>query len=396
MTPNDSWSDEEETSPQEPRPSTDAESVPPVTNVIEDEGEGDAWCEVSHHRKKKAGTKSGDSGTHMEAGKGAKGGTEGGKGGYGKDSPTKKGGKGQGKKASKEDKSSSKDEHKSPLKEASNTPSMSPQAKSEAKPLPPWRRQNPGSPSQFPMKDPTGEVQSPLKSGGYGPRTSPKSAAFTSPVSGAKADQEANELAHGPDLALPPIAVSFRPLHKDKDSSPTKEVYRPPKGDRGDDHASPEKTESPTKDHGEDKEDGKRRVRDDVHEEVNALLDGSDALLKSDFDGKARQFLHAIHNLAGRPGVHEALKMISLSTNKKSRDSVRNWNGYISTLLQKYFQEIGGGKKNSERREEKGEEKVEDKEQKDPPKTEGPPAALAGSLTAAPLVFGPPRARAKA
>jgi hypothetical protein len=289
---------------------------------------------------------------------------------------------------------------------------MSPVAKAEGKPLPPWRRQSPqGSPTDLPAKDPT-EVQSPLKSGGYGPRTSPTNPAFHSPTSGPKVDQEAKELANDRhrDLDLPPTFVSLRSLYKDKEpkdkeSSPTKEPYRAHRGDRGDASPNFQMKESPDKDQGEDKEDGKRRVRDDVHEEVNALVDSSDAMQRSDFDGKARQFLHAIHNLAGRQGVHDALHMIEISTNKKSRDSVRNWNGYISTLLQKYFQEIGGGKKNAERREEKGEEKAEDKDpkekdkekEKDLPKTIPPPAAaVAGSLTSAPFVLGPSRARAKA
>lgn len=195
--------------------------------------------------------------------------------------------------------------------------------------------------------------------------------------------------------------MSFKPLHKGsdkdsspaKDSSPTKELHRAA--------ASSEKRESPTKDQAgdQDKEEAKRRVRDDVHDEVNALLDGSDALQRSDFDGKARQFLHAIHNLRGREGVHEALHIISFTTAKKSRDSVRNWGGYISTLLQKYFQEIGGGKNQKTResgREDKGDEKGEDKEHKDPPKTVEVKAALAGSLTASPVVFGRPQPRAKA
>jgi hypothetical protein len=345
MTPAiDSQSEGEESPQKEPRQNTDATSAELTNANAEDDAGDEAWCEVSHHKRKKPGAKGGDSGTPMsnnvmEGGKGATRGT----GGYNskydpRDSPSKKGAKGHGKGGLREFSNSKKDEvQKSPSKEERG--SKVPGNAMEGKPLPPWRKQNVGSPQvgspqAGPTKDPPAEAHSGVRSSpGGGFRASPKS----SPSQDSKFKHLLEEAEPDLDLDLPPIAVSFKTLHKSKDSSPTKE-HRSNK----DDHFSPDKDNSTNKDHGDTPETTKHRVRDEIQEEVNALLDSNDTLCKNDFDGKSRQFLHAIHNINGRQGVHDALHMLDLCTAKKSRDSYRNMSGYVSTLLQKHFQEIGG------------------------------------------------------
>merc|ERR1719174_18481 len=106
----DSWSEEEVTTPPDAGENANADSVAPKTVITsastsanEDNGEDEAWCEVSHHRKKKAGAKGGDPGTPtsspvLEGGKGTTRNIEGlkdSRGGY--NSGGKKGAKGYGK-----------------------------------------------------------------------------------------------------------------------------------------------------------------------------------------------------------------------------------------------------------------------------------------------------------
>jgi hypothetical protein len=334
----------------------------------------------------------------MEGGKAA---TKGGTGGYNnkydpRDSPSKKGGKSHGK--------GKKDEKGSPNfgpEQGSRSPGNSAGNSMEGKPLPPWRRQQGGSPQTGPVRDDTVEASSPPKSGGYAarPRTSPKfspsqpkfSPNTFSPSQDSKFQFLLEEDAVA-DLDLPPIAVSFKAIHgKGKDPSSTKESRTPANKD---DHSSPDKDNN-----GDNQVEKKNRVRDEIQEEVMALLENNDTLCRNDFDGKSRQFLHAIHNIGGRQGVHDALKVLDLCT-KKSRNEYRNMSGYVTTLLQKHFQEIGGKQKKNDNGDngkgDKDNDKAKDEETKEKPKVVGPPAALAGSLTSSPISFGPSRPRAKA
>lgn len=410
----DSWSEEEVTTPPDAGENANADSVAPKTVITsastsanEDNGEDEAWCEVSHHKKKKAGAKGGDPGTPMsspvlEGGKGTTRNIEGlkdGRGGYNSPMGGKKGAKGYGKSGHTEPRvvpaRFERDDQKSTSKDdpgSKGSPQM------EGQPLPPWRKKAAGTPPAVPAKGGPGESPpnggwSPQKSGGYGTRASPKkSPALASPTSGPLSAEQDPDLDH----ALPPIAVSFKALHKDKpdkESSPTKARHDIT-------YLSPATAPTAAPD-GENPEVNKRRVRDDVHDEVNRILEICEVLERNDFDSNSRQFLHAIHNLGGREAVHAALNSVEMCASRKTRDSVRNWSGYVATILQKYFKEIGGGKNQKEKKkedkgEEKGAEKGEDKDPKELRKTEGPQAALAGSLTSPTLHFGPTRPRAKA
>jgi len=76
-----------------------------------------------------------------------------------------------------------------------------------------------------------------------------------------------------------------------------------------------------------------------VLQDIERLLSLNGTLLWADFDGKVRQFLHAIHSVAGEPGVQAALLQVHETTSDKRRDDVRNWPAYVQRLLKRAFLE---------------------------------------------------------
>eukprot|EP00746_Dinoflagellata_sp_MGD_P163352 gnl/MRDRNA2_/MRDRNA2_91330_c0_seq1.p1 gnl/MRDRNA2_/MRDRNA2_91330_c0~~gnl/MRDRNA2_/MRDRNA2_91330_c0_seq1.p1 ORF type:complete len:519 (+),score=130.93 gnl/MRDRNA2_/MRDRNA2_91330_c0_seq1:85-1641(+) len=87
------------------------------------------------------------------------------------------------------------------------------------------------------------------------------------------------------------------------------------------------------------------RVRDEIQEEVDVIISMNSNLLKSDFDGRVFQYLHAIHGVGGQEKVRKALETIHKSTLQKQRASVKKWPAYIATLLKSFFDNLGAEKK---------------------------------------------------
>lgn len=87
------------------------------------------------------------------------------------------------------------------------------------------------------------------------------------------------------------------------------------------------------------------RVRDEIQEEVDAIISKNSNLQKTDFDGRVFQYLHAIHGVGGQEKVRKALETIHKSTLQKQRASVKKWPAYIATLLKSFFDNLGAEKK---------------------------------------------------
>lgn len=86
------------------------------------------------------------------------------------------------------------------------------------------------------------------------------------------------------------------------------------------------------------------RVRDEIQEEVDAIVSKNSNLMKADFDGRVFQYLHAIHGVGGQERVRKALETIHFSTLQKQRASVKKWPAYLATLLRKFFEDLGAEK----------------------------------------------------
>lgn len=96
------------------------------------------------------------------------------------------------------------------------------------------------------------------------------------------------------------------------------------------------------------------RVRDEIQEGVDEIVSMSSTLLRTDFDGRVFQYLHAIHGVGGQEKVRAALKTIHLSTLQKQRSGIKKWPAYLATLLKKSFDDLG-----AEKREERDRARIE-------------------------------------
>lgn len=109
--------------------------------------------------------------------------------------------------------------------------------------------------------------------------------------------------------------------------------YRtPPQSERNEQALTPEAKE---------KDDMKRKAKSEILKEIDVCLDGT-CLQRSDFDMPCRQYLHAIYEKGGISKVSEVIDVIKASALSKSRDSVRNWSGYLLTLLRNFFNDLRG------------------------------------------------------
>lgn len=81
----------------------------------------------------------------------------------------------------------------------------------------------------------------------------------------------------------------------------------------------------------------------DITAELNFALSQNKNLHKKDFDNKSHQFLHAIHSIGGRPKVKEVIQLLDYSTKSKTRESIKNWPGYIAKILHKFYYELKNG-----------------------------------------------------
>lgn len=91
-------------------------------------------------------------------------------------------------------------------------------------------------------------------------------------------------------------------------------------------------------------------MKEDVLKELDALLQTNKTLQRADFDGRARQCLHAIHSIGGQQKVKDAMTMIHLATLQKTRGSVRNWPAWVSKLLRKFFEDLTAELRNERQR----------------------------------------------
>jgi len=85
----------------------------------------------------------------------------------------------------------------------------------------------------------------------------------------------------------------------------------------------------------DDDEDGP--VSTEVWEDISWLLQEVTLFKKSDFDGRVRQYLHAIRTASGRSGVQEALLKVRNSVNGMHRDDVKKPSAYLQTLLRRHL-----------------------------------------------------------
>jgi len=78
-------------------------------------------------------------------------------------------------------------------------------------------------------------------------------------------------------------------------------------------------------------------VSTEVWEDISWLLQEVTLFKKSDFDGRVRQYLHAIRTASGRSGVQEALLKVRNSVNGMHRDDVKKPSAYLQTLLRRHL-----------------------------------------------------------
>jgi hypothetical protein len=102
-----------------------------------------------------------------------------------------------------------------------------------------------------------------------------------------------------------------------------------------------EHSEKPTTPEATEKDDMKRKIRSEIFNEIDVCLERT-CLKHSDFDMPCKQYLHAIHEKGGMPKVSEAIEVVRASALSKSRDTVRNWPGYVRTLLRNFFNDLRG------------------------------------------------------
>ncbi|CAE7264841.1 unnamed protein product [Symbiodinium microadriaticum] len=106
----------------------------------------------------------------------------------------------------------------------------------------------------------------------------------------------------------------------------------------------------------EKEEEAAPRVKDEVFEEIRAVLSVNacalvscsasaelmvkgheEAVLQHQFfDARVRQHLHALHGSGGRARLKAALQMVHQCTMNKTRQDVKNWPAYLVTLLKKF------------------------------------------------------------
>jgi len=86
----------------------------------------------------------------------------------------------------------------------------------------------------------------------------------------------------------------------------------------------------------EKEEEAAPRVKDEVFEEIRAVLSVNAALQHQFFDARVRQHLHALHGSGGRARLKAALQMVHQCTMNKTRQDVKNWPAYLVTLLKKF------------------------------------------------------------
>lgn len=84
-------------------------------------------------------------------------------------------------------------------------------------------------------------------------------------------------------------------------------------------------------------------VKSEVDEEIGVALAASPALRRSDFDGRVRQYLHAIHTKGGRDRVRDAVETINVAVMGKTRATIQKWPAYLVALLKRFHQDVCGG-----------------------------------------------------
>jgi len=99
-----------------------------------------------------------------------------------------------------------------------------------------------------------------------------------------------------------------------------------------------------------DVKQGGPRVRDEIQEEVDAVVKKNSSLVRSDFDGRVFQYLHAIHGIGGREKVRSTLEKLHLSTLDKQRSSINKWPAYLVALLKKMFNDLTAERKAEQKR----------------------------------------------
>lgn len=82
------------------------------------------------------------------------------------------------------------------------------------------------------------------------------------------------------------------------------------------------------------------KPKKEIEAELHVLLEKNTKLQKNDFDRQCRQFLHAIYDKGGMAKVKEVLQLVNDSTKSKDRQAVKNWTGYVSKLLRKFFYDL--------------------------------------------------------
>merc|ERR1712050_199248 len=85
----------------------------------------------------------------------------------------------------------------------------------------------------------------------------------------------------------------------------------------------------------------------EIDEEIAAALAISPMLHRLDFDGRVRQYLHAIRNVSGRQGVREAMQEVHSAVAGKTRATVHRWPAYLIRILKWCVQEKGDDHNNS-------------------------------------------------
>eukprot|EP00930_Biecheleria_cincta_P102489 TRINITY_DN94229_c0_g1_i1.p1 TRINITY_DN94229_c0_g1~~TRINITY_DN94229_c0_g1_i1.p1 ORF type:complete len:514 (+),score=96.45 TRINITY_DN94229_c0_g1_i1:142-1683(+) len=76
--------------------------------------------------------------------------------------------------------------------------------------------------------------------------------------------------------------------------------------------------------------------RQQIEEEVKWLLQQTQVLRSSDFDGKVRQWLHAYLTNGGTEYLREAMDMLNSAMANKRREDVSKWAAYLCVLLKRF------------------------------------------------------------